>query len=303
MSTIITADFIPDLRTILAWHLKGVGYVVGDDLDSFDVAHLYYNARSREISRRPRRVHYSRELVEQMRDAHEIPVNRIAAAAEKGEDLHPYLSTRSTDPSYSDMLFNEWRVHHFHLGEPGKGPKGFVGRTGDLLFALVMPDNIYFISLSDHDAFADDVLLEVMHRNWYDVLTPYRCTGVRAIEGSRRTPAELKKLRAVGLTTLSSTEDRTVYVFDAVALSAVVKSHDRKKKGCLSLRVARLSDDIHRDAHRVEVECRKSAELLRQAIFRFTGQDLAELHLKLVWNDDRIMVAEMQTRFAFDSPA
>jgi hypothetical protein len=70
-------------------------------------------------------------------------------------------------------MFNDWRVHHFHLGTNMRHD-GFVDRTGPVLYAYVTEAGFYAINVLDHGKWNSQALIEILHRNWPELIAPYR---------------------------------------------------------------------------------------------------------------------------------
>jgi len=202
-------NFQRDLGRGLAEVLRAEGVTVPTDSTVDDVVLTYVNREWRRIAPRRRRTCWSRELVQRQLDP-EIgeALNRIEAVSLRGESLTPYQSTRLVDPILGDALFNEWQIQHFHLDLPSGKPArpGFVRRTSDLLFAMVTPHAVLFVDVRPHDAFADKELFQIVHRNWPEVIAPWRCDEVSS--ASVHDHAWARKARVSILTVC---DDGTVY--------------------------------------------------------------------------------------------
>src|SRR5262249_47489321 len=118
----VQADFLSDVREHFAACLTAMGYQVPPRVgslreDTEQILLLYYNAMKRRVSPRPRRVHRSREIQRRVLSQVEMKaLDRIAAAAEAGEDLSPRLSKGVRKLEGRDLLLYDWGIHHLHLG-------------------------------------------------------------------------------------------------------------------------------------------------------------------------------------------
>jgi hypothetical protein len=224
-------NFQRDLGHGAAEVLRAKGLEVPDDTTIVDALIMYVNSRFREIPARPREALWSpelrtRPLARPILDG----VRRIEAASEKGEQLRPYQSTLLANPLYADALYNEWRIQHFHLDLPDGRPArpGFVRRTRDLLFGIVTENQLLLIDVRDHKSFADKELLEIVHRNWREVLAPWRLDDWSVDpEDVNEDHAATRRSRFTVLTSLS---DGTVYaplgggvMFDKHGTASIVK--------------------------------------------------------------------------------
>lgn len=172
-------DFLGDLKEILAADLARMGYVVNASNDVQEVAIAYFSAIHRRVSPVPRAVHEASGL--SCPSEHLAALGAIREKALRGEDLNPHLSRALKDIDYSDVLLNDWGIHHFHLGlNPERD--GFVERTGPLLLAIVKPSAIYFLDVLEHGCWALRRLLSIAHYNWPEILEPHRLKGAVDIE-------------------------------------------------------------------------------------------------------------------------
>lgn len=92
----------------------------------------------------------------------------------------------------------DWGITHMHLGPPSPNDF-FVGRGNELLFVMVKSSDLYLLTVEDHKSFERSGVLEIVHRNWPQVLAPYRApVGVLDLEDSYKsgpTPKELRQMR------------------------------------------------------------------------------------------------------------
>jgi hypothetical protein len=190
----IIVDFFSDMARILAHQLSSWGHTVDPKADLREVATLFFNLKRRRIEPRQRNVHVARELT--------CPAHRQAGydlvleKARCGSDLNPHLSRSvATDPGFNDMLMNDWRMHHLHLGTQ-LGANGLIDRTAELLFAIADTDDIYFVAIGEHGDWAARRLFDAAYENW-----PHLFAG-RVLRGIRVTPipeADYRELRDAGL--------------------------------------------------------------------------------------------------------
>lgn len=177
MTVSVQANFFDDVRTqVVAW-FAGAGVTLPDPNNLEEILFAYFSVRRRLIAVRPRHVVWSREL-----QAHQLgaddrkALDVIALEAIGGVDLTPRLSKFILNPQFNDGLLDDWGIHHLHLSGT-VAADGFVERAGALLYVMVKPDDIYFIYLLDHDAFADDRLLQIVHDNWPGLIAMFRMPG------------------------------------------------------------------------------------------------------------------------------
>jgi hypothetical protein len=182
--TPVHADFLNDVRGQLASYLHASGHTVPAPLSVDAVAFRYFDLRWRELPAQPRTVVKSRELAQQVLTAdHQAGLDAIVEDAEAGRSLVPYFSKMWKQLDLRDPLFDDWYVRHLHLGGRTIESKGFVKRTGPVLFAYINNDTLYMIDVMEHDttkeptAFAKKRIVQILHDNWPDVIKHGKTTG------------------------------------------------------------------------------------------------------------------------------
>ena len=195
------SDWINILKDILENHW---GYDISNVSDE-ELPFVYFNAEKRRPDQRPRNLILS--------DVFSCPSNlqagweRLKDMVKDGNDLTPNLSKLVNRINNKDSMLNDWGVHHFHLGENLYGQ--FMERTGPLLFALVTIESFYAINIFNHAAWADDDIVEIIHKNWPDVISQYQIKGV--ISTTEITESERLTLRAKNANAFVTVSDGTVY--------------------------------------------------------------------------------------------
>lgn len=157
---------------------------------------LHYRARL--IPERPRAVMLSPQVMS--RRARYPAIDRIRTELERGGDLSPWLSDRickrKADPK-ADLMFNDWQISHFHLGNFYEA-RGKIKRTtsGDLLFAHVKPDRAVLVDVQPHRSWTMTALLHIL----LDV-SPADMPELKGILGSQSGPltdGQILNLRSNG---------------------------------------------------------------------------------------------------------
>jgi hypothetical protein len=88
---------------------------------------------------------------------------------ELGNLLTPYLSKSILEPDYSDMLLNDWGLHHFHLN-PRLKQQPFVERSKYILVALTTDRNFYALHIAAHGDWYSPRYLNTVWYNWREEL-------------------------------------------------------------------------------------------------------------------------------------
>ena len=209
---IVSINLFKDLEDVLRKRLATLGVVPGNSSSIRDLCLAYLNAVNRRLSPWKREVRYSKELSNKLPAIsidQRTAIQYIQRKAEQGDDLTPFMS-KKVIRDYNDMLFNDWKIFHFHLGV--LEPNGtFTQRTNELLYAYATKDILYLIDVLDHDpvvGFANQNLLQVMHDNWPDITRRFALQGVKAV--TPVTDIQVSQLRKHGVSYSTTLKDGTV---------------------------------------------------------------------------------------------
>ena len=166
-----------------------------------DLTIQYVSWRARLIPTRPRRCHRSTELAASPKAVeHQAALDAIAAKIRAGEDLTPHLSKGVAKPVKDDPMIADWRIHHLHLST-AVDDRGFVKRSGDLLFAAIDPDDVYLIGIYPHGSWTRLEIAEILIRNWQGAGRFMRL-GPLKLGGPNITDEERQQTRTGGVLTL-----------------------------------------------------------------------------------------------------
>ena len=168
------SDIKSDWDSILRDELVRKGYDPSSVTNQTDLACSYSSIKARRIQSKPRTVILSStfSIPQDLRTGFE----QLKSKIENGDDINPYLSKSVFKLQKDDLMFYDWGIHHFHLGEYIE-PDGFIKRTGLLAFGIVRPDSIYFISIEAHGAWSDKSLIEIVDRDWPELISSHRFNG------------------------------------------------------------------------------------------------------------------------------
>jgi hypothetical protein len=184
----IDMDFRADLRVIIEAELDALGYEPDPQLPLHKLTNLYFDALTRRISPRPRQVIRARDF--SCPPAHAAGLAQLVTDIETGADLAPRLSRSLDEFEFIDGMLVEWGIYHFHLGTtPHPKRPGLIQSTGDLVYAIVSADTVYFLAVLPHRQWSNERLLQVIEENWPSLRRTGRCSGRRASMRSRRCPA------------------------------------------------------------------------------------------------------------------
>lgn len=121
---------------------------------------------------------------------------RLRKLLADGENVDAYLSRTIGDAGFRDGLLWQYGMHHFHLG--AESPEdGLVDRSDYLLFAIVAPEDVYFVDVRPHPppgsvAWVRQDLLRIVQSNWPRLLEAH---VLRGVDGDELADGELYALR------------------------------------------------------------------------------------------------------------
>lgn len=174
-----------------------------------DVTIKYFTLLLRLIGPKKRKVHISKEIQEKIKgnDAEsqrlKTLVENMKEKFEQGKDVNGHLSKTvfSIKDGNEDMLFNDWRIYHLHMDLKELDIFNFDRKmSGDLLFVVVLYDDVYFLQITYHDS--DDwykfEYLQIMKNNWENELL-FKHNNIVDISCDFSSTSEIKKIRKANL--------------------------------------------------------------------------------------------------------
>jgi hypothetical protein len=204
----IRGNFFADVATLCGKRLLAAGYTLPDSVTPSDVVLMYLNVRKRLINAKPRNVYAAPDI--DVSPEHKDGFNLICHKAKEGEPLRPHQSDKLLRADCSDALLNDWGIQHLHLGlTSGSRKDGFVDGTERLLYAIATERDFYCISIMGHKDFSCKKLLEIVHKNWPQLLQNFKLNG--ALSGEDHSDADIHALRKSGINTNHRMPDGTVY--------------------------------------------------------------------------------------------
>lgn len=270
-------NFITDVYALLVQRLRGLGYapraLTGVPYADAHGAYIdLANAKARRIAAQARRVRLSTELVARepclssdTRDG----LLSLAYDLAFGRDVTSKLSRGVKKRGGKDELLWDWDIHHLHLGARLE-KDGFVERTGDLLFVLVRPATAYLIDVRPHGAWADDELVEIIHRNWPHEISRFKFALTRS--SGTITPGQRQHARMRGMNAPIQTKDGTLY---GMMGGGFTSSRE-------SARMVIDGDMVLGQALQIEEFLRRNHEWLKTIVAERIGSVPDRAHLQLV---------------------
>lgn len=189
------------LSKIFKKEIEELGYDATSLTKDEDILHAYCSYSYRLLENRPRTIHKADTFV--CPDEVKKGLEWLELKIKQGVSVNPHLSS-ATKKDKLDGLLYDWGIHHLHLGEKFALP-GFVERSGPVLFAIFRPDDVFFIDIRDHEGWSDKSLLEIVNRNWPELIEPYRIKGIKP-EVSL-TANEIISTRKAGINTIIELSD------------------------------------------------------------------------------------------------
>lgn len=170
----LTFKLESSLAKIFKKEIEDLGFDVSSLAKDEDVLKAYCSYSYRLLENRPRTIHKADTFV--CPDEVKVGLTWLESKLTKGESVNPHLNC-ATKKDKLDGLLYDWGIHHLHLGEKYSSP-GFVERSGPVLFAMFRQDDVFFIDIRDHEGWSDKSLLEIVNRNWPELIERYWLKGV-----------------------------------------------------------------------------------------------------------------------------
>lgn len=140
---------------------------------------LAFRLAHRTVHPHPRRVRYSQELAgRDLPESLQSGLRRVVDELEQGRDVTQRLTRRFLKPRFNDSLFNDLAIQHLHVGERDR-VSGDVDGARDVLFAIVLEEEVLLLDIADHTAFQGSYdFVAVLERNWPELLRQDRLDGI-----------------------------------------------------------------------------------------------------------------------------
>lgn len=287
-------DFQGDLRDFFTAQLILGDYTFPRDEAPLMIASLFYAMRLRTIPCHPRVVRWSVELESKrviLAPDVSLALSTIEAECLGGMDLNPRMSRSHKDVECHDNLFNDWGIHHLHLGARSSSVGSLAASTKALLLIVVKSDAVYFLDKLNHpvSSIADAGVLEIVHKNWPALIAHARA-GLPAPYQGRRSAEKHAELRKMGVQMVTTMSDGTRYFCPGGG--SVMSGVKPGKRGQLNAEAVALACDILNRTTLVHLWCKEHIVELVERIRGDTGiapSSLRDLHLRL-YNDELFLV-------------
>lgn len=124
----------------------------------------------------------------------------------QGNNINNHQSSTIFDLTNNDKLFNDWGILHLHLGINLENNK-MIERTKFVLFIFLADDTCYFIQILDHHNWTNVELLEIIDRNWSDLISDSHIKTAIDIRYEVSNES-IKQFRKSGLSSLTKINDK-----------------------------------------------------------------------------------------------
>lgn len=211
-------------------------------------------------SRTPRRVHLSRELDRRVLSPTEIAgIRRVGHALSMGYPVNMFLGkatatlrqrprTGKKPHQFTDLVFADWGLLHFHLGPDIEQKGRRVARSRRVLIAYLDVQDAYFLDLAAHgrddspSVWGEKRFLEILCREWPHVMERFELRSCLPAEpGSAFSASDFVRLRQAGVTTTFEVQGK-VYMGPGMGVSTDTSS----------TRAVMLADQIMTDLRHAE---------------------------------------------------
>ena len=252
----IEINLFADMANIMRQELVEIGYKVNIP-DDRELMNYYFTTCNRIISARPRKVHEAAGMV--------VPASRKAGydalkdKFEKGVSVMPHLSKQIRGLKFQDKMLFDWGIQHFHLGTTLEAD-GFIKQYDEILYAIVENDDVYFITVDEHDHWSDIDLLEKVLANWPQLLQSFQTGGTPTVQFSSK---EVETLRRFNINTIVTLSDGHGYMGRGMGMTGAGTSADAVLN----------ANSMARDLRKIEKDVKqqnvpKDGETLRFSLLR-----------------------------------
>lgn len=204
MNENIKMDFLRDWQDELIKNMQVEGLELDPSAGKDTLIIRFFSYLRKKGLRKPYTIIKSNEF--SCPEEHKIGLEKLEKVLEAGEDLSPYLS-KSVDKLKHDLMFNDWGILHFHLGEEMQKNGKYIERTGPLLFVYFKESNAYFLNVFEHGDWTRKDALQIIQDNWPELIEPYRLrfAGLE-FEYSEEQHADLRNSGISAMLTLKDAE-------------------------------------------------------------------------------------------------
>ena len=168
-------DFSEDIKSYVLSEFKsfGIDYSLTRDINK-DLLNLF-TIQKKYIYPFPRIVQLSNELQTKIKRDPRFQhiIRHLIVLLAQGLDVNQFQSINLFNYRVPDQLIYDWSIYHLHLSINKTKYEYFNDRTNNVLFAFIDKEQARFLDIDKHppkDIFADKKLLEILDKNWNEIL-------------------------------------------------------------------------------------------------------------------------------------
>lgn len=259
-------------------HYKSVGMKYTPSTDIRRCLVDFMNLEMKIIKPVPRLVYRSKEIT-----SRRIPMENRRALAyienkiRSGADITFHQSKDVLNPEFNDLLLNDWVIHHLHLSDTKKQKnQRFYDRTKYVLFAIFGANQAFLIDIRTHGpngephVFAKKELLEIIDRNWPEILKGYVHEEITALLHDP-TDEQVDKFRKNGISFGMTEVNGKVIMNPGIGITT----------GGNNLHVVKRANEIIRYLQGSLMEIDKDEEGMRRELSERAGFEIKELDIRI----------------------
>jgi hypothetical protein len=147
-----------------------------EDFDRVLLDWFHYLARS--VPRRPRAIKFSSKI--ELQKSKYPSIEKIAHELKFAGDVRPWLSNsiRANKSNHkADMLFNDWQIHHLHVGDFYESPVA-TKRSPQLLFVYITAQTAAFLDILPHGSWTSEKILDSLFDVIPEVMDSFELRGI-----------------------------------------------------------------------------------------------------------------------------
>lgn len=200
-------DLKSNLNEICKLWIENQGYKTNNDALNTDYTLMALNRINRLIPQKPRKIIKSNEFRAPDSEPLKSGMEYLFNAVRNGDDLLPFMSRQVNVKKFGlkqDAMFNDWNIHHFHMGTTFN-KDGMIKGNKKILFALLDDNNFYCIKITDHD-FTNKELINIINNNWPKFINNHIINDILDVEYVPNSD-ELGSLRKNGINSITKLDD------------------------------------------------------------------------------------------------
>ena len=281
-------DFKRDWHETLRFKMDTEWGLKVDDIPNEKLPIYFFDFQKRRIDAMPREIKISD--VFDCSKKHQKGWIKIQKDFKEGNDLTPHLHKAIERIESLDRMLNDWGIHHFHLGHKYETDSNFMERSGPLLFGIVTSEVFYAINIFLHGDWEKQDILEIVHRNWPELLSKF---NVKGLAPDRITDSQKKELRRKNVNSMITVLDGTMYF---------------PIGGGMTMSGANTNSVFEMDRHHIFLEDLEaclikqnhqiSDELKKQG---YTGEEVVKVKLNTTENAFWAVFPDFHTQFKFET--